>query len=180
MHNNIFRNWRGWTARVAERNAALLAQQAARRRGVRTPEVIFPRHIDNSRLVKAADPVRARQMRIFAAAATVLFTLIMVYGLQHFSAIEAPTRSNLKSRCAINCAKTIASCVSPRHSFQQPGRIDGMARQLGMAEPQPGQVVHAAPSGNQRSCAGARLRPPTPLTDAERARHQPRRNLKFP
>ena len=26
----------------------------------------------------------------------------------------------------------------------QPGRIDGMARQLGLAEPQPGQVVHAA------------------------------------
>ena len=31
----------GWTARVAERNAALLAQQTMRRRGVRTPEVIF-------------------------------------------------------------------------------------------------------------------------------------------
>ena len=59
----------GWTARVAERNAALLAQQPMRRRGVRTPEVIFTHHIDNSRLVKAADPVRARQMRIFSAAA---------------------------------------------------------------------------------------------------------------
>ena len=53
----------GWTARVTERNAALLAQQPMRRRGVRTPEVIFAHHIDNSRLVKAADPVRARQMR---------------------------------------------------------------------------------------------------------------------
>ena len=78
----------GWTARVAERNAALLAQQPMRRRGVRTPEVIFTHHIDNTRLVKAPDPVRARQMRIFAAAATVLFSLIMVYGLQHFYAIE--------------------------------------------------------------------------------------------
>ena len=27
--------------------------------------------------------------------------------------------------------------------LSQPGRIDGMARQLGMSEPQPGQVVHA-------------------------------------
>ena len=51
----------GWTARVAERNAALLAQQPMRRRGVRTPEVIFTHHIDNTRLVKAPDPVRARQ-----------------------------------------------------------------------------------------------------------------------
>ena len=58
----------GWTARVAERNAALLAQQPMRRRGVRTPEIIFAHHIDNTRLVKAPDPVRARQMRIFSAA----------------------------------------------------------------------------------------------------------------
>ncbi len=73
---------------MAERNAALLAQQPVRRRGVRTPEIIFTRHIDNSRLVKASDPVRVRQMRIFSAAVTVLFSLIMIYGLQHFSAIE--------------------------------------------------------------------------------------------
>ena len=59
----------GWTARVAERNAALLAQQPMRRRGVRTPEVSFAKHFDNSRLVKAPDPVRVRQMRIFSAAA---------------------------------------------------------------------------------------------------------------
>src|ERR1700759_658935 len=78
----------GWTARVAERNAALLAQQPMRRRGVRTPEVIFTHHIDNTRLVKAPDPVRARQMRTFSAALTVLFSLIMFYGLQHFNVIE--------------------------------------------------------------------------------------------
>ncbi len=99
----------GWTARVAERNAALLAQQPMRRRGVRTPEVIFTHHIDNSRLVKAADPVRARQMRIFSAAATVLFSLIMVYGLQHFTRLKTPIASSQKSRCAISCAKRIAS-----------------------------------------------------------------------
>ncbi len=57
----------GWTARVAKRNAELLAQQPMRRRGVRTPEIIFTHHFDNTRLVKASDPVRVRQMRIFAA-----------------------------------------------------------------------------------------------------------------
>src|SRR6185437_10178964 len=78
----------GWTARVSERNAALMAQQLMRRRGVRTPEITFAHHFDNSRLVKADDPVRMRQMRIFSAAMSVLFSLIMVYGLQHFYAIE--------------------------------------------------------------------------------------------
>src|SRR5579871_3424546 len=83
-----FEAGRSLQARVAERNAEILAQQPARRRGVATPEFYFTRNIDNSRLVKAADPVRAREMRVFAAAVTVLFSLIMIYGLQHFSAIE--------------------------------------------------------------------------------------------
>src|ERR1700761_9443657 len=87
-----FETGHGWNARVAERNAALLAQQPARRRGMRTPEVYFARSFDNSRLVKAPDPVRVRQMRIFSAAVAVLFSLVMVYGLQHFSAIEGSYR----------------------------------------------------------------------------------------
>src|SRR5580698_10304352 len=87
-----FESGRGWTARVAERNAELLAQQALRRRRMRTPEFYFAKHFDNSRLVKAADPVRVREMRVFSAAVTVLFSLIMVYGLQHFYAIESGYR----------------------------------------------------------------------------------------
>src|ERR1039458_1893227 len=76
------------SARVAERNAELLAQQSQLRRRVRTPEFYFARHIDNSRLVKAPDPVRVREMRLFSAAVAVLFSLVMIYGLQHFNAIE--------------------------------------------------------------------------------------------
>ena len=87
-----FEAGRSWKARVAERNAELLAQQAVLRRRVRTPEFYFTKHFDNSRLVKASDPVRVRQMRSFAAAATVLFSLIMIYGLQHFYAIESSYR----------------------------------------------------------------------------------------
>src|ERR1017187_4232595 len=83
-----FEAGRGWGARVAERNAELLAQQGLRRRGVRTPEFYFAKHFDNSRLVKAADPVRVREMRLFSAAVAVLFSLVMIYGLQHFYAIE--------------------------------------------------------------------------------------------
>jgi cell division protein FtsL len=146
-----FEAGQGWTARVAERNAALLAQQAARRRGVRTPEVIFPRHIDNSRLVKASDPVRARQMRIFAAAATVLFTLIMIYGLQHFSAIEGSYKIESEKQVRDQLREDNRQLRLAEAQLSQPGRIDGMARQLGMAEPQPGQVVH----GNARPEASA-------------------------
>src|ERR1039457_639276 len=87
-----FEAGRSWSARVAERNGELLAQQSQLRRRVRTPEFYFARHIDNSRLVKAPDPVRVREMRLFSGAIAVLFSLVMVYGMQHFYAIEGGYR----------------------------------------------------------------------------------------
>lgn len=133
----------GWTARVTERNAALLAQQPIRRRGVRTPEIIFTHSFDNSRLVKAADPVRVRQMRVFAAACTVLFSLIMVYGLQHFYAIENSYCIESEKQVRDQLREENRQLRLSEAQLSRPGRIDGMARQLGLAQPQPGQVVHA-------------------------------------
>jgi hypothetical protein len=54
--------------------------------------LLCAQHFDNSRLVKAPDPVRVREMRLFLAAIAVLFSLVMVYGLQHFYAIEGGYR----------------------------------------------------------------------------------------
>ena len=138
----LFDTGSSWAARVAEHNAALLAQQPMRRRGVRTPEVIFTRHIDNSRLVKAPDPVRVRQMRIFSAAVTVLFSLVMIYGLQHFSAIEGSYRVESEKQVLDQLREDNRQLRLSEAQLTQPGRIDGMARQLGLGEPQPGQVVH--------------------------------------
>ena len=78
-----------WDARVASHNSALLAQQRVRRRSMRTPECAFIKHIDNTRLVKASDPVRECEMRVFSVVATILLGLVLVYGLQHFYAIES-------------------------------------------------------------------------------------------
>jgi cell division protein FtsL len=133
----------GWTARVSERNAALMAQQPMRRRGVRTPEITFAHHFDNSRLVKADDPVRMRQMRIFSAAMSVLFSLIMVYGLQHFYAIENSYRIESEKLVLDQLREQNRQLRLSEAQLTRPGRIDGVARQLGLAEPQPGQVVHA-------------------------------------
>ncbi len=46
--------------RLLDRNQALMAAQQRARRGP-TPEVLFVKRIDNSRLVKAADPQRAER-----------------------------------------------------------------------------------------------------------------------
>ena len=137
-----FEAGRSLGARVAERNAEVLAQQPARRRGVPTPEFYFTRSLDNSRLVKAADPVRVRQMRVFAAAVTVLFSLIMVYGLQHFSAIESSYSVEAKKQVRDQLREENRQLRLSEAQLTQPGRIDGMARELGLAAPAPGQVVH--------------------------------------
>jgi cell division protein FtsL len=133
-----------------------------RRRGVRTPEVIFAHHIDNSRLVKAADPVRARQMRIFSAALTVLFSLIMFYGLQHFNAIENSYRIESEKQLREQLREENRQLRLTEAQLSQPGRIDGMARQLGLSEPQPGQVVHATPRIDSGAPVLAQANPPQP------------------
>lgn len=150
-----FEAGRSLSARVAERNAEVLAQQPARRRGVPTPEFYFTRSIDNSRLVKAADPVRVREMRVFAAAVTVLFSLIMIYGLQHFSAIEGSYRVEAEKQVRDQLREENRKLRLSEAQLTQPMRIDGMARQLGLAQPAPGQVVHpnARPDASAPSLA---------------------------
>ena len=137
-----FDSGRGWNARVAERNAELLAQQQVIRRRVRTPEFYFSKSFDNSRLVKAPVPVRARQMQVFCAAVTVLFSLVMVYGLQHFYAIENSYRVESDKQMLEQLREDNRQLKLTEAELTQPGRIDGLAQQLGLMAPQPGQVVH--------------------------------------
>jgi cell division protein FtsL len=138
----------GWTARAAERNAELMATQAERRRRVRMPEYFLAKRIDNTRLVKAADPVRIREMRVFSAAVTVLFSLIMVYGLQHFYAIESSYHVESEKQTLNQLREENRQLRLSEAELSQPGRIDQLAHGMGLTVPQPGQVVHpnAAPA----------------------------------
>ena len=53
-----------------------------------TPEFYFQKTIDNSRVVKVADPARQREIRIFSASVAALFLLVLFYAWQHFSAVQ--------------------------------------------------------------------------------------------
>jgi cell division protein FtsL len=141
---------RSWSARVAEHNAELMAQQALRRRGMHTPEFPFSKHFDNSRLVKAPDPARAHQIRRFSQAIAFLFVLTMVYGLQHFSAIENGYRIESEKQVREQLREENRQLRLSEAQLTQPGRIDRMAREMGLAEPQPGQIVqpNAAPDAS--------------------------------
>jgi cell division protein FtsL len=155
-----FETVRGWSPRVAEHNAPLLARQPSLRRRVRTPEFHFVRRFDNSRLVKAPDPVRVREMRVFSAAVAVLFSLIMVYGLQHFYAIESGYRVESEKQVLEQLREQNRQLHLSQAELAQPDRIDKMARQLGLGEPQPGQIVHPNAIPDASAPVLAQLTPP--------------------
>jgi hypothetical protein len=140
-----FEAGRGWSARVTEHNAELLAKQAQLRRRMRTPEFHFARHIDNSRLVKAPD----------------LFSLVMIYGLQHFYAIENSYRVESEKQTLNQLREENRQLRLSQAELTQPGRIDMMARQLGLAAPQPGQVVHASGNADASTPVLAQMTPPS-------------------
>lgn len=155
-----FETGRSPQARVAEHNEQLLAQQAQLRRRMRTPEFHFARHIDNSRLVKASDPVRAREMRLFTAALAVLFSLVMVYALQHFYAIEGSYRVEQEKQTLDQLREDNRQLRLSQAELTQPARIDMLARQLGLSAPQPGQVIHPNIGIDSSVPVEARLAPP--------------------
>ena len=126
--------------RIMERNMTLLAAQQRARRGP-TPEVFFVKRFDNSRIVKAADPQRVKEMRTFASAMAVLFALIMVYGWQHLSSIEYGYRIESEKQQIQLLEEQNRQLRLTEAQLGDPARIDQMARQLGLTAPRAGQVV---------------------------------------
>jgi cell division protein FtsL len=124
----------------AARNREMFELQRRARRGP-TPEVFFAKHIDNTRLVKADDPERRREMRTFSVVMSVLFALVMVYVWQHFSAIEIGYKIEAQKQQVELMREQNRQLRLTEAQLTDPGRIDEIARQLGMSAPQPGQVV---------------------------------------
>ncbi len=125
---------------IAERNRERFEMQRAARRGP-TLEIFFTKHIDNSRIVKADDPERRREMRIFSTVMTVLFALVMVYVWQHFSAIEIGYKIEAQKTQVLQLREQNRQLQLTEAQLSEPGRIDKIARQLGMDAPEPGQVI---------------------------------------
>jgi cell division protein FtsL len=128
------------TESLAERNRAMFETQRKARRGP-TPEVFFAKHIDNTRLVKADDPERRREMRQFAGVMSMLFVLVMVYVWQHFMAIEIGYRVEAQKQQVQQMQEQNRQLRLTEAQLTDPERIDKIATQLGLGAPQPGQVV---------------------------------------
>ena len=144
------------TESVADRNRDLFDLQRRARRGP-TPEVFFAKHLDNSRIVKADDPERRKEMRMFSAAMAVLFCLAMVYVWQHFSAIEMGYKIEAQKTQVEVLREQNRQLRLNESQLTEPGRIDKIARQLGLDQPAPGQVVRTEGFTGQEAPAVASL-----------------------
>ena len=91
--------------------------------------------------MKAADPVRVREMRIFTAAMTVMFVIVMFYGWQHFSAIEYGYKVEAEKQQRNGLEEQNRELRLAEAQLCDPHRIDRMAKGLGLDSPKPGQVV---------------------------------------
>jgi hypothetical protein len=106
-----------------------------------TPEFYFQKMIDNSRLVKVSDPQRRREIRMFSASVATLFLVMMFYAWQHFSSIEYGYRIEAQKSERERLVEVNRTLKLEAASLRDPGRIDTLARQMGLESPQPGQVI---------------------------------------
>jgi cell division protein FtsL len=132
------------------RNREMFERQRGARRGP-TPEVFFAKYIDNSRIVKADDPERRREMRTFSATMGLLFLLVMVYVWQHLSAIEIGYKIETQKQAVEQMSEQNRQLRLTEAQLSDPGRIDQIARQLGLGAPEAGQVVR--PDGSSSNAA---------------------------
>jgi len=145
----------------AQRNRELFELQRRARRGP-TPEVFFAKHIDNTRIVKADDPERRREMRSFTVTMSILFVLVMVYVWQHFSAIEIGYQVESQKHQVAEMQEQNRQLRLTEAQLSDPGRIDEIARQLGLDAPQPGQVVRPDGSSSNAAVVAQAIAPSLP------------------
>jgi cell division protein FtsL len=110
-----------------------------------TPEFYFQKTIDNSRLVKVSDPQRRREIKMFSASVAMLFLVMMFYAWQHFSSIEYGYKIEAQKSERERLVEVNRTLQLEAASLRDPGRIDALARKMGLESPQPGQVIHMNP-----------------------------------
>src|SRR5215469_18196469 len=121
--------------------------RASSRRSVAgiTPEFYFQKTIDNSRLVKISDPQRRREIRMFSACVAALFLLMLVYAWQHFRSIEYGYKIEAQKAERERLVEMNRTLKLETASLRDPGRIDTLARQMGVEAPEPGQGMRMNP-----------------------------------
>jgi len=143
--------WASALPQILSANKTNVASAAPRRYMPGAPEIYFHKAIDNSRLVRATDPVRKREMHMFAAAVAVCCLVVLVYVVQHCSSLQygykiEDARTRLEEMSNVNRTLKLEEAT-----LKDPERINALAQQMGLALPAVGQVQRLEESGEADS-----------------------------
>jgi cell division protein FtsL len=104
------------------------------------PEIYFRKAIDNSRLVRAVDPVQKREMHLFTATVVICFLMALVYLGQHCSSIEYGYKIEDLRAKRDQLADVNRTLKLEEATLKDPERINALAGEMGLALPAVGQV----------------------------------------
>jgi len=142
------------------------SRRSTSRRPAGAGDIYYVKSIDNSRVVRVADPNERRELMTWLLAGVLIFGLGLAYTLERFALIQnGYTIAELKSkRDALLEANSKLQLEEAR--LQRPDRIDAYARQnLGLQPTTEGQVVRLEPAmpvaEGEAVVAAARFRMPT-------------------
>jgi len=121
-----FEAGRGWGTRAAERNAELMAQQALRRRACARRSSTSPGTSTIRGWSRPGPGAGARDAPVFRGGRRA-FSLVMIYGLQHFNAIEGGYRVESEKQAVDQLREENRQLRLAEAQLSQPGRIDSMA-----------------------------------------------------
>ena len=128
-------------------------------------EIYYVKHIDNSRVVRVADPRERRELLLWLLAGVLVFGLGLAYTLERFALVQyGYTIADMKTKrdTLIEANRRLRL---EEASLRSPERIDAFARQvLGLQPTTEGQVVRLeppVPADGEAVVAAARFRLPT-------------------
>jgi cell division protein FtsL len=122
------------------------------------------KRIDNSRLVRPAEPARLRDFWRRVAAGAGMAGCLLFYAWQHFECIQLRYQLEQLESSRTQVAELNQQLHLEVATLRSPARVDGIARQqLGLTVPVPGQVAPAEePSDAVLAQARAIVQPSRP------------------
>lgn len=106
-----------------------------------TPEIYLPKPIDNTRLVRVADPRERREMQVFSCALGLLCLLLLAFCWQHYSSIEYGYRNEATRQACDQLRESNRQFQLQEAQLREPRRIDSLAHEMGLQAPIAGQFV---------------------------------------
>lgn len=105
-------------------------------------EIYFVQQIDNSRVVRVADPRRRREQRMMLAVLGAMLALLFAYAWQRFEMVRLGYQMEAVRQQTVNLEQWNRGLELQQAALRSPDRLYTLAEgKLGMQSAQPGQIL---------------------------------------